>query len=42
MFQRRKKKLQKLKEQEEKRKAELAAQYKALGGPIMNPEQGWY
>jgi hypothetical protein len=33
--------MQKLKELEEKRKAELAAQYKALGGPIMNPEQGW-
>ncbi|XP_028399857.1 uncharacterized protein LOC114523195 [Dendronephthya gigantea] len=36
---RRKKKLQKLKAEEEKRKAELAAQYKALGGAILNPEQ---
>ena len=40
--QRRKKKLQKQKEAEEKRKAELAAQYKALGGAVLTPEQGLY
>ena len=41
-IQRRKKKLQKQKEAEEKKKAELAAQYKALGGEILTPEQGLY